>query len=125
MNRYFLILLALCFWPIASSSQQQQKFSYLDIFELNYVSDPQISPDSEWIVYRRMGFDIMKDRAAGNLWMIRTDGRQHQKLTAREGNESSPRWSPDSERLAFVSSTEEGAEIYMYWKNSGKVAKIS
>ncbi|MBT8205930.1 MAG: S9 family peptidase [Eudoraea sp.] len=125
MNRYFLILLALCFWPIASSSQQQQKFSYLDIFELNYVSDPQISPDGEWIVYRRMGFDIMKDRAAGNLWMIRTDGRQHQKLTAREGSESSPRWSPDSERLAFVSSTEEGAEIYMYWKNTGKVAKIS
>ena len=94
MNRILLVLLTLCFWPLALSGQQQSKFSYLDVFKLNYVTDPQISPDGAWIVYRRMGFDIMKDRSAGNLWMIRTDGRQHQKLTAREGNEFSPKRAP-------------------------------
>ena len=110
---------------IFSGSAQLKPFTYMDLFDLQYVSDPQISPNGLWVVYRRMQFDVMMDRGSGNLWMIRTDGTQHQKLSAREGSESSPKWSPDGKKLAFVSSTEEGSEIYMYWLGSGKIAKIS
>ncbi|MEE9364024.1 MAG: S9 family peptidase [Cellulophaga sp.] len=104
---------------------QEKVFSYLDVFDLEYVADPQISPNGEMIVYRRMGFDIMKDKSKGNLWMIKTDGSKHQKLTSRELGESSAIWSPLGDRLAFVSNTEGGGEIYMYWISSGKIAKIS
>ncbi|MEO1653030.1 MAG: S9 family peptidase, partial [Bacteroidota bacterium] len=104
---------------------QKKNFSYLDVFQLQYVADPQISPQGDWIVYRRTGFDIMKDRSKGNLWMIKSDGSNHQKLTSREGNESSPRWSPQGDRLAFISSTEEGSEIYMYWLGTGKIARLT
>lgn len=104
---------------------QKKSFSYLDVFDLEYVSDPQVSPNGEWIVYRRMGFDIMKDKAVGSLWMISPDGSQHQKLTSREVSESAPRWSPSGDRLAFTSNTDEGSEVYMYWTGSGKIAKIT
>ncbi|WP_067030092.1 S9 family peptidase [Allomuricauda sp. CP2A] len=107
------------------STAQDKNFSYLDIFDLQYASDPQISPDGEWVVYRRMGFDIMNDGSAGNLWLIKADGSQNQKLTAREVNESNPRWSPSGDRIAFTSSTDEGSEIYMYWVGTGKVAKLT
>lgn len=115
----------LTFLIICSASAQNSPFTYLDVFDLQYVSDPQIAPDASWIVYKRMGFDIMKDRAKGNLWMLKTDGSQHRKLTSREVTESSARWSPDSKRIAFVSNTEEGAEIYIYWMASGNFARIS
>lgn len=121
--RQFLILAFLGL--TLSLVAQKSNFSYLDVFELGYVSDPQISPNGEWIVYRRMGFDVMKDAAVGQLWMIRPDGSQHRKLTSREVSESSPRWSPNGDRLAFVSGTGEGSEIYMYWLGSGKLAKIT
>ena len=104
---------------------QKENFGYLDVFALQYVQDPQISPDGKSIVYKRSGFDIMKDRAKGDLWLINTDGSNHQKLSSHEAGESSPRWSPDGDRIAFISSTQEGAEVYMYWVNSGKTAKIS
>ncbi|MBT8282122.1 MAG: S9 family peptidase [Muriicola sp.] len=104
---------------------QNKPFEYLDVFDLQYVSDPQISPGGNWIVYRRMGFNIMTDRAEGNLWMIRKDGSEHQKLTSREVSEYSPVWSPNGDRIAFVSATDEGSEIYMYWLESGKFARIS
>ena len=104
---------------------QKPAFSYLDVYDLEYVSDPQISPDGNWVVYRRVGFDIMKDRAVGNLWIMKTDGSQHQKLTSREVSESSPRWSPNGAQLAFVSSTDEGSEVYIYWMSSGNFARIS
>ncbi|SHI36857.1 Dipeptidyl peptidase IV (DPP IV) N-terminal region [Arenibacter nanhaiticus] len=123
MSCRFLLFLLI---PLLSLSQTQEKvFSYLDVFDLEYVSDPQISPQGDWIVYRRMGFDIMEDKAVGNLWMIKPDGSQHQKITAREVSESQAIWSPQGDRLAFISATGEGAEIYIYWVASGKLAKIS
>lgn len=107
------------------SNAQKPGFSYLDVFDLQYVQDPQISPNGDWVVYRRMGFDIMKDRAWGNLWLIRTDGSQHQKLTSREVSENGPKWSPSGDRIAFSSSTDEGSEIYVHWVETGKTARLS
>jgi dipeptidyl aminopeptidase/acylaminoacyl peptidase len=123
MNTFFRLLFLVC--AVQVTVAQKQSFSYLDIFDLQYVSDPQISPDGEWVVYRRMGLDIMKDAETGNLWLIKADGSQNQKLTSREVNESSPRWSPSGDRIAFASSTDEGSEIYMYWVASGRVAKLT
>ncbi|MCK5638035.1 MAG: DPP IV N-terminal domain-containing protein, partial [Flavobacteriaceae bacterium] len=121
---FFIIVVALS--SLNANSQNSKKvFSYLDVFDLEYVSDPQISPNGEWVVYRRMGFDIMKDKSKGNLWMIRANGTNHQKLTSREVSESSARWSPTGDRIVFKSNTDEGSEIYLYWVNTGKVAKIS
>lgn len=125
MKRKLAILIGLACLLSLSGTAQVKPLEYLDVFALQYASDPQISPDGEWIVYRRMGFDILSDRAEGNLWMLRADGSQHQKLSSRETSESSPRWSPSGDRLAFVSSTDEGSEIYMYWLASGKFARLS
>lgn len=123
MHKRLLPIIALCI--VFLSKAQQPAFSYLDVFDLQYVSQPQISPNGEWVVYRRMKFDIMKDRTAGDLWLIKTDGSYHQKLTSREASESSASWSPTGDRIAFSSSTREGSEIYIYWVNSGKVARLS
>jgi dipeptidyl aminopeptidase/acylaminoacyl peptidase len=67
----------------------------------------------------------MKDQSRGDLWRISSDGTQHEKLTSREGNESSARWSPDGKKIAFTASTEEGTEIYLYWSGTGTVARIT
>lgn len=120
-----VFLVIICLFFISAEAQQKKPFQMEDVFALEYVSDPRISPDGEHIVYRRMGFDIMNDRSKGNLWMMKTDGSDHMKLTSREGSESQARWSPDGSRIAFVSSTDEGSEIYVYWFNSGHIAKIT
>ncbi|NKI30921.1 S9 family peptidase [Croceivirga thetidis] len=123
MPKLISSLLLLLFFSVGHA--QKPNFSYLDVFDLQYAFDPQISPNGDWVVYRRMGFDIMKDRAWGNLWLLKSDGSQHQKLTSREVSESSASWSPSGDRIVFSSSTAEGSEIYVYWVDSGKVAKLS
>ena len=97
----------------------------MDVFELEWVTDPQISPDGQTIVYLRNSMDIMKDQRVKRLWMINADGSGHQKLSSMDVNESTPKWSPDGQRLAFTASTENGGEVFMYWVNTGKVARIS
>ena len=121
---YVLLLFAFGFQNLTAQSEKLP-FQPLDVFNLEWASDPQISPDGSQIVYRRNGFDIMKDKSRGNLWIIDADGSSNRKLTSREVNESQARWSPNGDRIAFVSSTDEGSELYMYWTDTGQIAKLS
>ena len=121
-----LILILFCGHHFLLFSQEDKiPFQSLDVFSLEWVSDPQISPDASQIVYKRNGFDIMKDKSRGGLWILNIDGSSHRKLTSREVNESNARWSPDGKRIAFISSTDEGSELYMYWVSTGQIAKLS
>ncbi|UNY99439.1 S9 family peptidase [Zhouia spongiae] len=119
------ILVLFCTLQSLIGQTEKKPFSYLDVYEIEYASDPQIAPDGKKVVYRRVGFDIMNDRNSGNLWIINADGSSNSKLTSREVSESSPRWSPEGDKIAFISSTDEGAEIYVYWVKTGQYAKLS
>ena len=103
----------------------KKNFEALDVFQLEYADDPQISPDGFTIVYRRTSFDIMEDASKGSLWILSNDGRSHQKLTSRDASENQARWSPSGDRIAFVSKGEHGSEIYVYWMVSGAMAKLT
>ena len=124
MYRFFLLSFFLTAL-FSVDAEAQQRFEMNDIFSLQYANDIQISPDGEHIVYRRMGFDVMEDRSAGALWIMKTDGSNHQKLTLYDGNESSPRWSPTGDRIAFIRKGKNGSEIYVYWFATGKLARMT
>ena len=121
MKRYLSIIITLSFLL------SQERFSNLDVFNLQYARDPQISPTSSKIIYVRTKMDIMKDGKSSSIWIVDIDGRNHQKLTSNINNESSPRWSPDGKRITFVSSSDDGngSEIYIYWVDSKQYSVIS
>ncbi|MFC7357583.1 S9 family peptidase [Jejudonia soesokkakensis] len=121
----FLPLFFYFFIAAESFSQLQKPFEYLDVFELEYAGDPQISPDGDHIVYRRTGFDIMEDKSVGALWIVDAEGKNHRKLTQREGSESQAQWSPDGSKIAFVSAGNDGSEIFLYWLDTGALARLS
>jgi dipeptidyl aminopeptidase/acylaminoacyl peptidase len=111
----------------ASGEVGSSVFSAMDVFELEWAEEPRVSPDGEQVVYRRSGFDLMSDRRRGDLWLVRTNGKQHRKLTGFEGNESHPRWSPGGDRIAYLreAAGDGGAEIFVYWLESGNSARIT
>ncbi len=122
---YLFTIIALMIFT-ENRAQLEKKFDYLDVFQLEYTADPKISPDGNYVVYRRTGFDIMEDKSKSNLWIVGVENPEiHHKLTNREVNESSAVWSPNGDRIAFVSSTEEGSEIYVYWTDSGAIARLT
>ena len=125
MMKYHLLFYVL--FIISSSVIAQNKFENLDVFELQYARDPQISPDGSKVVYIRTKMDIMKDGKSSSLWIMNSDGTNHQKLTSLVKNESNPRWSPDGKRISFISNSGDGngSEIFIYWVDSKQYSSIS
>ncbi len=121
-----LIFIFLLTMALPLSGQIESKFDYLDVFQLEYANQPLLSPNGAYIIYERTGFDIMKDGTKKALWIVSTDEKgTHHKLTSREVNEGGAQWSPNGDRIAFVSKTEEGSEIYVYWTATGNVARLT
>lgn len=104
---------------------EQRDFSAEDVFDLEYVSDMRVSPDGSSIVYVRRSNDIMTDRTRSNIWRIDSNGQNHRPVLSGRKNFTSPRWSPDGTRLAYLSSVEGDTQIYVRYLETGDTALIT
>ncbi len=119
-----LLLLA----PAVSASDLHANPRHLqprDVFDLEWADNPALSPDGRLIVYQRNHFDIMKDRRRSHLWLLATDGSLHRPLTSGQAGDGPAVWSPQGDRIAWVSSREGSAQVWMRWMDTGQSAVIS
>jgi dipeptidyl aminopeptidase/acylaminoacyl peptidase len=117
------LILALAGIPRAGD--RSDRLEPMDVFNLQYASDAQISPDGNRIVYVRQFSDIMSDKHESNLWILNFDGTDHRALTTGNFSDSSPRWSPDGTRIAYVSDRDGKPQIYVRWMDTGQTAKLT
>jgi len=121
-----LLVAAGSFSPAGSAAEVSEKyFRLIDLFNLEFASDPQISPKGEKVVFVRNFSDIMKDRKRSNLWIVDAESAEARPLTTGNENDFSPRWSPDGTRLLYASSAEGSVQLYARWMDSGQVAKVT
>ncbi|MFY8275366.1 S9 family peptidase [Pseudoalteromonas sp. SSDWG2] len=122
--RISLALAALCS-ATAINANTQAKFMSEDIFSLEYVNDPQISPDGSKVIYLRASYDIMSDKSKRSLWLYDVKKDAHVPLFADEHSYSSARWSNDGSRIAFVSDRSGSSQLHMLWLEQNKSALLT
>lgn len=123
----FTLLLALpLVLPSGSVAAQQADSRVLDLemyWDLQSVSNPQISPDGRHVVYTRGWIDRRNDRRPSEIWIMDANGDRKRFLA--EG--SSPTWSPDGTRIAYLTSGDPGGnQIHIRWMDAeGAVSQIT
>ncbi len=130
MNRTKLVslsvlMLTYCAWFPEANGDDVKRFIATDIFELEYANDPQISPNGDQIIYERRSNDIMTDKSRSNLWIVNANGSGHRPIVSGAAQATSPRWSADSERIAYVRSEENGSTIHVRWMDTGQTAQVA
>ncbi|HVF88717.1 MAG TPA: S9 family peptidase, partial [Blastocatellia bacterium] len=95
----------------------------LDLYlDWEYVTSPQISPDGSQIVYARRWTDKVNDKFETDLWIMSADGSKNRFLTKG----SSPQWSPDGKRLAYVAPGQpRGAQVFVKWMETGEETQLT
>ena len=85
-----------------------------DVLAFRSVSAPAISPDGRWVAYVVTGMDFENNVNDSDIWVVRTEGGDPQRLTHLSGVEESPQWAPDSSFILFASDRREDAERQLY-----------
>ena len=104
---------------------QRRPMTEKDLFSFVWIADPQISPDGSQVAFVRVSVDEKKDWYDTAIWLAKTDGSEPPRALTSGIRDTSPRWSPDGRRLAFVRSVEKDgrpqpAQIYVMAMSGGE-----
>ena len=111
--RIAALFLSLAAFPAASQETHSANRLTTDhYFDLERISNAQISPDGARIVYTRQQANKVEDRWESALWIMNADG-SHNRLLAKGSN---PRWSMDGKRILYIADGEpRGPQIFVRW----------
>jgi dipeptidyl aminopeptidase/acylaminoacyl peptidase len=88
------------------------------------VGDPQVSPDGRYVLYTVGVVDMAANKTLTQIYIVPSAGGEPKQITKGDKSNSSPRWSPDGRRVAYVS----GGQIWTMDADGGdrkQVTKIS
>jgi len=97
-----------------------------DYFQIREVSQPELSPDGQWVVYSVRTRMLKEDKNEQRLWMVSTRGGNAIPLTAEGVSSSHPRWSPDGKYLSFLSSRNAGkSQVWLLNRQGGEAVRLT
>src|SRR3989442_1620837 len=125
MKRLFVVavisLLALASFAYA----QQRQFTIDDLLKVRRVGDPQMSPKGDLVAFTITDVDKATNKSTTQIYLVPLGGGEMRQLTNDEHSSSSPRWSPDGEKLAFISARDGESQIWTIDVSNGALKKIT
>ncbi|HUM35576.1 MAG TPA: S9 family peptidase [Anaerolineae bacterium] len=85
-----------------------------DLYRLETVTYAELSPDGKHVVYAVQQVDPETQKKTAHLWIAPTVGGKPYQFTFGKHVDSSPRWSPDGARIAFLSNRGEATQPQLY-----------
>jgi len=127
MRKTFLFLVAvITLVPVAAHSQQKRPITVEDMWKMERISDPQVSPDGKTIAFVITKYDMNENKGASNIRLVSIDGGTVREFSTGMKSGSDPAWSPDGKQIAFVADDTNGvSQVYVEDANGGTPKKIT
>ena len=97
----------------ASLTHAKHPITFEDLMKVQRVSDPQVSPDGQWVAFVVLNVDLEANKKPSHIWLIPAGGGEPLQLTRGEGSDSRPRWSPNGQSIAFISTRGGKSQIWI------------
>jgi dipeptidyl aminopeptidase/acylaminoacyl peptidase len=107
-----------------AQSPEKRPITFQDLVSLHRLSEPQLSPDAKWIAYTVSTPDLEANHSVRDIWLVPTTAGEPRQLT-RGGSDTRPRWSPDGQKLAFISARNGTPQIYWIALAGGEATRLT
>lgn len=127
MRRSRSVALLLAFAATTVAAAEKKPITVEDIWTLQRVGSPVLSRDGKTAAYTVSVYDAEGDRLNSDIWISPVAGGTAKRLTTNKASDTSPAWSPDGRRIAFVSKREEdkAAQIYVLPVDGGEPERVT
>jgi dipeptidyl aminopeptidase/acylaminoacyl peptidase len=129
-NLLRLLIVTLISATALSAQTARRPLKLDDLARFRNVSDPQISPDGQWVAYTVSTIDTKEDKSSTHIWLVGYDGKNDRQITFSNDSEGSPRWSPDGKFLSFTSSRPgkqgvRGSQLWLLDRSGGEAYQLT
>ena len=118
----FLFCFLLLAVPIDAA---KRAFTIEDFYRLRGVEDLHVSSDGKTVLFSLQTNDLAKAKKISHIWLMDTDGKNARQFTFGEKDESSPIFSPDAKWVAFTSSRNGDANLFVISTSGGEARQLT
>jgi dipeptidyl aminopeptidase/acylaminoacyl peptidase len=99
-----LMVAAAVLFLVPLHGEKLEKWSVDDVVRAEGIGAFEISPDGKWMVWVKSSADAAEDKRISHLMLTSLTEKREIQLTRGKPDCSNPRWSPNGEHLAFLTS---------------------
>lgn len=110
---------------LLSSPSENGRLDKETFMEMESIGGVSISPDGSSILFTRRWVNQLEDRTNSSLWIVDSSGERIRELTHGNWRDTSPIWSPDGKKLAFLSDRDGTTQIHVMWMDTREVAQLT
>jgi len=104
---------------------QEKRLTIDELLKVRRVSDPQVSPKGDLVAFTITDMDQAANKGMTQIYLVPLGGGEVRQLTNDEHSSASPRWSPDGDKLAFISARDGDDQIWTIDVSSGALKKVT
>jgi dipeptidyl aminopeptidase/acylaminoacyl peptidase len=87
---------------VSPLAQAKRAITDQDLLKFTWIADPQVSPDGKQTLFVRVVVNEKSDDYDTGVWIVPTDGSRAPRVLTSGARDTTPRWAPDGQRIAFV-----------------------
>lgn len=98
-----------------------------DLWAMKRIGSIALSPDGKLAAITVTEYDIKENKGSGDIFIVSIDGTAIKRFTAGETSESSPQWSPDGKRIAFLAKRgdDDYNQLYIIPADGGEARSVT
>jgi dipeptidyl aminopeptidase/acylaminoacyl peptidase len=119
-----VLVFALSSFAAIATAQETRRFTVEELLKVRRVGDPQVSPNGKRVAFTIGDVNYDLNKVITQIYVMQIDGSGLKQLTSGAASSTTPRWSPEGKRIAFVT----GGQVWTMeddGDNKDKVTKIS
>lgn len=111
--------------PSLIAAASTKAISFDDFIKIKRLSDVQISPDGRLIAFVVTVMDKEANKPNSDIWVVSSTGSNLRQLTLSPKVDYCPRWSPDGEKIAFISTRSGTPQVYLINLSGGEAYPVT
>ena len=123
MKRFLILALMIAF--LLPAAAQKRAFTLEDLYRIQGISDPQISPDGARIAFTVTKQDLEQGTRNADIWLMNADGSDLRQLTQSPESDEHPRWSTDGKSILFLSDRGGEDQLWLLPVEGGEAIQVS